>query len=214
MENNIDSLSSIGRSYSEFTKECLDLSKSEAKKITPPLSKFWLIYSPHYMKIMFKSMYMPYYKPDPLILDNPVSGYALKKIEALSDTHLRVYAAFNKIEQVRLRQRYTFSGLNKLLLALAAVIGIFASLKKAFDFDILHTIVSLIHKIPEPIRGTGSGISPQPFVVIGIVLTLSIIITFIVILPRIRISQMLGQLIYIAMRARNIPIESPQEHIK
>ncbi len=214
MGNNIDGLSSIGRSYSEIAKEYLGLRKIEAKKISLPLSKFWLIYSPHYMKIMFKSMYMPYYKPDPLILDHPVSGYALKRIEALSDTHLRVYAAFNKVEQVQLRRMCIFSGLNKLLVTFAVVIGIFASLKRAFDFDILHTIFSMIHQIPESFRETGSHVLSQLLIIVGIALILSIIITFFTIEPKLRLSQNLGQLIYIAMRARNIPIETPQEHIK
>jgi len=214
MENNIDGLSIIGRSYSEISKEYLKLSKFEVKKRRPPLSKFWLIYSPYYMKITFKRLYTNSFKSDPLQLDHLTQEYALKKFEALSDTHLRVYAAFNKIEQVRLRRMYIFSGLNKLLVALAAIIGIFASLKKAFDFDILHTIVSLIHLIPESVRLSGSFVLTQQLVAVGIVLILSVIIKFFVIEPKLRCSQHLGQLIYIAMRARNINIEPLQENIK
>lgn len=214
MNNNTNDLSRTGSAYTKVSNEFVNLGKLEIQKIVPPLSKFWLIYSPHYIKAYLKFIYKNLSNPDVLNNDASATKYALNKFDELSDKDLKAYAAFNTVEQIRLRRLLYSNVINKFLITIVAFFSFFTSLKKVFDIDIAYSITSLIDEIPESIRETGADLLLQQLVALASTFALTFIFTFFIIGPKLRTTKILGQLIYITMQSRSLSINPPREEKK
>jgi len=192
--------------YSDLFARFSNLVREERKEVYPssPL-QIWRIYTPRAQAWAWRRVF----KPDPIRDDLPAAARFLEELDGFSDQELRSFSACNHIMERNLHKRLLLNGINRFLVALAAIAGIFASLKQAFNLDIA--------KLFETLGFTDAVISSDILITqlagIGSGLLLNLIITAVVIGPKLVRVRALRDLISIVLAYRGIDDPNPRNPV-